>query len=269
MTDIVYKQAENELMIKTLKNSVYPDASDSAILIILEYCRARKLDPFLKPVHIVNLKDKQGKPRETIWPGIELYRIQASRCGNYAGLSRPIFGPEKIYLYTFKDKNNIIQKKEVVYPEFVEMSVKKIVQGHIGEYHHIERWIENINHNNPIWFGRPYAQLCVRVESQLLRKVWPEAIGGQLSYEEIEGTDFINIETGEITEGEPEKSISNNQKISFETLQKINQVIESHQIGFITISNWLIKYNVSDLKDLSENKAVEILKEYEENENVK
>lgn len=266
-----------DLVLKTLKSSIYPDVSDSVIRMILEYCRCRKLDPFMKPVHVVKIKDnKKGIIKETIWPSIELYRIQASRSNNYAGLSKPIFGPTKIYNYTFKDKDGHICKKEVEYPEWVEMTAKKIVQGVVCEFSHIERWVENVNLGNSIWFSRPYAQLCVRVESQILRKFWPECTGGQLTYEEINpdgssliSSESINIETGEISDNIESEIDIVKQKISQETLVKLDDLIQKNNIPFSVIGEWLVSQNASALKDLSEEFGVNMLNTYKGKENVK
>ncbi len=49
-----------------LKNSIYPGAKDESVMMALDYCRARNLDPLLKPVHLVpmSVKDsKSGKKR--------------------------------------------------------------------------------------------------------------------------------------------------------------------------------------------------------------
>ena len=42
-----------EKAITVLQSSLYPGASTESVLMVLDYCKARKLDPFLKPVHIV------------------------------------------------------------------------------------------------------------------------------------------------------------------------------------------------------------------------
>ncbi|HBQ1437352.1 TPA: recombinase RecT, partial [Klebsiella pneumoniae] len=70
-----------------LKNSIYPGAKDESVMMALDYCRARNLDPLLKPVHLVpmSVKDsKSGKSewRDVVMPGIGLYRIQADRSGD-------------------------------------------------------------------------------------------------------------------------------------------------------------------------------------------
>ena len=40
---------------RVLRDSVWPGASDKAIVLALDYCSARRIDPFKKPVHIVKV----------------------------------------------------------------------------------------------------------------------------------------------------------------------------------------------------------------------
>ena len=80
----------------TLKNSMYAGAKDDSILMVLDYCKAKKLDPMTKCLHIVpmSVKGTDGKyeMKDTIMAGIDFYRIQAGRAGNMAGTSSPKFG---------------------------------------------------------------------------------------------------------------------------------------------------------------------------------
>jgi phage recombination protein Bet len=86
----------NEIeLIDVLRNSLYPGASSDSIKMVLGYCQAAGLDPMQKPVHIVPIWDsKQNCMRDVVMPGVGLYRIQAARSGNYAGVSEPEFGPD-------------------------------------------------------------------------------------------------------------------------------------------------------------------------------
>ena len=60
---------------------------------VVEYCKAYKLDSMQKPVHIVPMWDKNTKSmKDTIMPGIGLYRIQDARSNKYAGVSEPEYG---------------------------------------------------------------------------------------------------------------------------------------------------------------------------------
>lgn len=87
----------------TLTNVLYPGASPATALLVWDYCAARKLDPFKKPVHVVPMttreEDADGNvkwiKRETVLPGIYEYRITAARTGEYLGHDEPEFGAEK------------------------------------------------------------------------------------------------------------------------------------------------------------------------------
>ena len=94
MSQEIAVQPRQDLM-SALKNSLYPGASDQACELVLSYCRAAGLDPLLKPVHIVPMYDARSRGmKDTIMPGIGLYRIQADRSDKYVGLSEPAFGPD-------------------------------------------------------------------------------------------------------------------------------------------------------------------------------
>ena len=82
-------------MLHLLQSSLYPGAALDSIRMVISYCRAVGLDPMQKPVHIVPMWDRSiGAMRDVIMPGVNLYRIQASRSGQFAGISEPEFGQD-------------------------------------------------------------------------------------------------------------------------------------------------------------------------------
>jgi hypothetical protein len=89
---------------KALVEAVYPNAETAdAIVMALSYCRARNLDPFKRPVHIVPMwSSVAGKMIETVWPGISELRTTAFRTGQYAGMPAPDFGPTIARTFTGK-----------------------------------------------------------------------------------------------------------------------------------------------------------------------
>jgi phage recombination protein Bet len=172
-----------------LKNSLFPGASDESVMMAWDYCAARGLDIMLKPVHLVPMyiKDKtsgQGAMRDVVMPGIGLYRIQADRAGNYAGMSAPVFGP---------DVTQRLGDADVTYPEWCEISVSKLIADRVVSFTAREYWIENYataGKDNPkpntMWLKRPRGQIVKCAEAQALRKAWPE-LGAQPTAEEMEG----------------------------------------------------------------------------------
>lgn len=173
-----------------LKNSIYPGAKDESVIMALDYCRARELDPLMKPVHLVPMSVKDAatgkyETRDVVMPGVGLYRIQADRSGNYAGAQEPVFGP---------DITKTLGGVEITFPEWCKQTIsKRLPDGEIVEYSAKEYWLENYatagrdsQAPNAMWKKRPYGQLAKCSEAQALRKGWPE-IGQQPTAEEMEG----------------------------------------------------------------------------------
>lgn len=193
--------SEPELM-NILRNSLYPGARDDSIRLVLGYCKAAGLDPLQKPVHIVPMYDRsiQGM-RDVVMPGIGLYRTQASRSGEYAGVSEPDFGP---------DVTEMVGEVQMTYPAWCRVSVmRRLPTGEVVAFTAKEFWKENYAVRggkdksvapNAMWFKRPYGQIAKCAEAQALRKAFPE-IGSQPVAEEMEGkamqhdTEAIEVKT--------------------------------------------------------------------------
>lgn len=176
-----------------LKNSLFPGAADESVLMAWDYCAARQLDVMLKPVHLVPMfiKDKnnndKGTMRDVVMPGIGLYRIQADRAGNYAGMSAPTFGP---------DVTENLGGTTLTFPEWCEITVSKLIGDRLVSFTAREYWIENYatagrdtKAPNAMWQKRPRGQLVKCTEAQALRKGWPE-LGAQPTAEEMEGKEI-------------------------------------------------------------------------------
>lgn len=179
--------ADHEL-IRVLKSSLYPGAADESIKLVLGYCRASGLDPMQKPVHIVPMWDgKTQQMRDVVMPGIGLYRTQAARSGEYAGITEPEFGP---------DVTELIGGVETTYPQWCRVTVKrKLPDGTLAEFTSVERWKENYavkggNEKsiapNAMWAKRPYGQLAKCAQAQALRMAFPE-VGSSPTADEMEG----------------------------------------------------------------------------------
>ena len=200
-----------------LKSSLYPGASDASIDMVLSYCQAAGLDPMTKPVHIVPMKVKIGENpdgsavngmRDVVMPGIGLYRINASRTGQYAGCSEPEFGPtctmESVRDVWSDGPNGRRQKTQKAfqlhYPEWCRVTVRKLLGSQVVEFSAKEYWLENYASKsdgspNAMWEKRAFGQLAKCAEAQALRKAFPEAVGSQPTAEEMEGKDIIDAES--------------------------------------------------------------------------
>lgn len=179
---------EQELA-NVLQTSLYPGAAMPSIKMVVAYCRASQLDPMQKPVHIVPMWDKNSKSmRDVIMPGVGLYRTQAARSGEYAGMSEPEYGP---------DVSEKVGGIEMTYPKWCKVIVRRLLpNGIIVDFPAVEYWRENYatvgkdsEAPNVMWKKRPYGQIAKCAEAQALRKAFPE-IGSQPTAEEMEGKEF-------------------------------------------------------------------------------
>ena len=194
-----------------LKNSIFPGAADDSVAMAWDYCAARGLDIMLKPVHLVPMfiKDKnngdKGAMRDVVMPGIGLYRIQADRAGNYAGMSAPTFGA---------DITKNLDGVEITFPEWCEITVSKLIGERVVDFTAREYWMENYAtagrdtiKPNAMWLKRPRGQLVKCTEAQALRKGWPE-LGAQPTAEEMEGKEIdVTARTTVSREAEEPKAL--------------------------------------------------------------
>lgn len=198
------KQSDQEL-IAVLQSSLYPGASIGSVQMVLNYCVAAGLDPMQKPVHIVPIWDaKAGAMRDVVMPGIGLYRTQAARSGNYAGVSDAEYGP---------DVTEKLGGVDITYPSWCKVSVKRLLQnGQIAEFSATERWKENYAVKggkeksiapNAMWTKRPYGQVAKCAEAQALRKAFPE-FGSAATADEMEGKE-INMGAAEFVTHQAER----------------------------------------------------------------
>lgn len=200
-------QEENQYLVQrgldeqswnTLCNTLYPSNKPESVILAWDYCQSRNLDIMLKPVHLVGMNVKNPKTgkdewRDIVMPGVGLYRIQASRSGDYAGVLEPDFGEIKVLNYKDYDNNDVSME----YPEWCKYTVEKIVKGNIVKFSAKEYWVENYGTTktgspNAMWKKRPRAQLSKCAEAQALRRAWPE-VGQQPTAEEMEGKGEIDI----------------------------------------------------------------------------
>lgn len=206
MTKTVTQTDSN--LIEVLRNSFYPEASPDSIQLVLGYCRAAGLDPMKKPVHIVPMYNrKAGMMVYTIMPGIGLYRIEASRTGDYIGKGEPVFGP---------DVTRKLGGIEVTFPSWCKITVQRLVHGRECSYTASEFWMENYatakkdtDAPNTMWKKRPYGQLAKCAESQALRMAFPEQTGGTNTAEEMDGKTFdgMTLEHAPAPAAEPQEPI--------------------------------------------------------------
>lgn len=203
---------------RVLVDQLFPTAKTvQAIAMAITYCRARNLDIFKKPVHIVPMYSQaanggKGGMVETVWPGISEIRTTAARTGQYAGIDEVQYGPIKQRTFEDeierwvepegggrKEKKRVKVKKTIEYPEYASVVVYKLLGGQPRAFHARVYWSEayaSVGKSeipNDMWTKRPFGQLDKCVEAAALRKAFPEEVGSDYTAEEMEGRTIEHI----------------------------------------------------------------------------
>lgn len=232
-TELAPLVSDDEI-VDVLLNSIYPGAKRESAMLALSYCRAGGYDVMLKPVHIVPMSVKSGEKnsygndvyvmRDTIMPGIGLYRINAARTGQYAGMDEPVIGPMREFEFEQMKREWVAQpnsdKKKpkdtftaatITYPEYVTVTVYRLVGGFRVPFPAREYWMENYATAskdsvapNSMWARRTIGQLIKCAEAQALRKAFPE-VGSQPTAEEMSGREFDIVDAEPATTVEAKK----------------------------------------------------------------
>ncbi len=199
---------------KVLTEVTFPTAkTPEAILMALDYCKARKLDIFKKPVHIVPMWSAAlCRNVETVWPSIMEIQTTASRTGVWAGMDRPVWGPDVTKTFTgrYKDDNEQWQESSVTvtFPEWVAVTVYRIVGGKRCAFTEEVYWLEaystaggkNSQVPTAMWIKRPKGQLAKCGKAASLRAAFPEECG--YAAEEMDGKTLDDVVDGSVIDGE-------------------------------------------------------------------
>lgn len=198
---------------KVLTEVTFPTAkTPEAIMMALDYCKARKLDIFKKPVHVVPMWSAAlGRSVETVWPSIMEIQTTASRTGLWAGMDRPVWGPDVTHTFTgrFKDDNDTWQESTVMvtFPEWVAVTVYRLVGGQRCAFTEEVYWKEaystaggkNSQLPTAMWIKRPKGQLSKCGKAASLRAAFPEECG--YAAEEMDGKSLDELNEGAVING--------------------------------------------------------------------
>ena len=188
-----------------LTDAIYPNAkSAESVMLAMRYCRARKLDPFKRPVHIVPMwSSASGRMIETVWPGINELQVTAHRTGQFAGMDAPVWGPDVTRTFVGKVKDgNGWRDAEVTltFPESCAVTVYRIMPGGRMPFTEPVYWLEAYARQgkselpNEMWCKRARGQLQKCAKAAALRAAFPEELGNEYSAEEMEGREYTAYE---------------------------------------------------------------------------
>lgn len=178
---------------RALTDAVFPAARTAeGIILAMSYCRARNLDVFKRPVHVVPIWDSERRQYiESVWSGIGELRTTAFRTGLYAGADPAAFGPDVTRQFSGETKGGH-QQISLTYPEWCQITVYRVINGQIRPWPGPRvYWTETYARMgkselpNDMWRKRPRGQLEKCAEAAALRRAFPEELGEQYTADEI------------------------------------------------------------------------------------
>jgi hypothetical protein len=152
-----------------------------------------------------------GRSVETVWPSIMEIQTTASRTGLWAGMDRPVWGPDMTQSFTgrFKDDNDTWQENTVTvtFPEWVAVTVYRLVGGRRCAFTEEVYWQEaystaggkNSQLPTAMWIKRPKGQLGKCGKAASLRAAFPEECG--YAAEEMDGKSLDDLNDGTVLNG--------------------------------------------------------------------
>lgn len=202
---------------RALVDAIFPNArSIESVILALSYCKARGLDVFKRPCHIVSVwNSEQRRYVDSIWSGIGELRTTASRTGSYAGFDECVFSEDTEQTFegnVGKEGNERHIKATVRYPEWAQITVYRIVQNQRVAFPGPKVfWLETYatigksDVPNDMWQTRPYGQLEKCAEAAALRRAFPEEIGDDNIPDEV-GRVFKDVTPPPPTETRPRRA---------------------------------------------------------------
>lgn len=189
----VARRGITEAQWRTAMNNLYPGAQAESVIMVFDYCAARKLDPLKKPCHIVPMRVKNQNGdyiwRDVVMPGIYEYRTTATRTGQYLGHTIPEYGP-------------IVDIAGVMAPEWCSITVKRWnAEAKLIAEFPVQLLFDEVvgtkdGKANQRWAKAPRQMLTKCVEAAALREAFPDELGGTHTVDEMEGQE---IEVKDVT----------------------------------------------------------------------
>lgn len=168
-----FKADEFEIKKDLIKRTICKGATDDELQLFIHACKHTGLDPFMKQIHAVKRKSKNGDVM-TIQTGIDGLRLIADRSGNYAP------GREPTFQY---DANGKIKsatayiKKRTADGVWHEVSATAFYSEYKPTY------------TNDFWENKGHIMLSKCAEALALRKAFPAEMSGLYTAEEMDQAD--------------------------------------------------------------------------------
>ena len=198
LPDAARRRGIDDATWNTLCQSLYPGARPESVLLVVDYCRARKLDPLKKPCHIVPMEVKDARTGAYVWrdvvlPGIYEHRITAQRTGEYVGHDAPTWGPP----FEYKSVKAFEWCELTVYRYHAKAPTGRIPFS-VRVYFREVVALSKDGKLNARWTRAPLQMLLKCTEAAALREAFPDELGGEHTAEELADTTAPDHDTATI-----------------------------------------------------------------------
>jgi phage recombination protein Bet len=188
----VARRGINESQWRTMCLSLYPGARAESVLLVIDYCLARRLDPLKKPCHIVPMEVRKADTntyewRDVVMPGIYELRTTAQRTGEYLGHSVPDYGPTKDFKGTAAPEwcNITFYRWSRIANRPIEFPVRTFFREVVAT--------TKDGKPNSRWARAPIQMLSKCTEAAGLREAFPDELGGEHVEEEMAGQRAVDV----------------------------------------------------------------------------
>lgn len=182
----MHKKEDLESKRDLIKRTVCRGATDDELQLFIHVCKKTGLDPFMKQIHAVKRKSKNGEVM-TIQTGIDGLRLTADRTGNYSPGREPAFQYDE--QGRLKSATAYIKKRT---PDGVWHEVS--ATAFYAEY--------KPAYTNDFWENKGHIMLSKCAEALALRKAFPAEMSGLYTQEEMEqaNNEPASIQEAEVSE---------------------------------------------------------------------
>lgn len=165
---IVFSAEERDI----ISRHICEKANEKELELFIAMCQKRGLNPITKQVYFIKYSEKEPPQHVT---SIDAFRLIAKRSGDYL--------PGRPAEFEYDTRNNLVSATAYVK-----------CWSH-GEWHEVwdTAFIRDSTGTGPLWKSKPGIMLAKVAEARILRRTWPEDLGGLYTDDEISPDADISV----------------------------------------------------------------------------
>lgn len=190
MSELV-QYSQNDLLAMLKAASIIPNDCPKAMVdMFFEKCHSTGLKPLDKHLYIIPRKDnRSGETKYSFQTSIDGFRSIAENTNQYLGSTEPLYDGG-LTEYECRSAGK-------AYPTTATITIKKLINGVIGEFTATASWESYavLFNGKPsgMWLKFPYLMLAKCAESLALRKAFPMKLSGLYTTEEMQQSKPVEI----------------------------------------------------------------------------